>query len=144
MSKGTKSLTILIGNVGKDPEMRFMPNGKPVTTFSLATTEAWTDGSGEQKELTEWHRIVVFKNAENCAKFVAKGRKLYIMGKNKTRQWTDKDGNKHYVTEVIADDWQLLDSQGAGKGDQAQGAQGVAGQDTGMSNGTEWDQEIPF
>ena len=98
------SKTILIGNLGSDPEVRFMPNGNAVCNFSLATTEKWKDKqSGQQQERTEWHRISIFgKLAEIAGQYLRKGSKVYIEGRNQTREW-EKDGIKRYTTEVIVD-----------------------------------------
>ena len=106
---GSVNKVILIGRLGKDPEMRFTPNGKAVTNFTMATSEFWSDQGGERQERTEWHRIVTWgKLAENCAKLLAKGKQVYIEGRLQTRQWDDRDGNKRYTTEVVANTMQLL------------------------------------
>jgi single-strand DNA-binding protein len=106
---GYVNKVILIGRLGKDPEMRFTPSGKAVTNFTLATNENWTDQSGERQERTEWHRIVTWgKLAENCAKLLSKGKQVYIEGRLQTRQWDDRDGNKRYTTEIVANQMQIL------------------------------------
>lgn len=99
----------LIGNLGKDPELRYTPNGTPVTNFSIATSDNWTDKtSGEKKSKTEWHRIVVWRKlAEICAEYLSKGRQVYIEGKLQTRSW-EKDGVTRYTTEIVASDVQFL------------------------------------
>jgi len=103
---------ILIGNLGRDPECRFMPNGTAVTNFSIATTESWKDKSGEKQEKTEWHRISTFGNlAEICGVYLKKGSQVYIGGKLLTRKWTDKDGAEKYTTEIIADELKMLGSR---------------------------------
>lgn len=103
---------ILVGNLGKDPEMRFTPAGKAVTSFSLATSDHWTDTNGEKQERTEWHKIVAWgKLAEICSKLLTKGSSAYIEGKLQTRSW-EKDGVKHYATEVIASAVQVLGGRG--------------------------------
>ena len=112
---------ILIGNLGADPEKRFTGSGAAVTTFNIATTDRWNDKQGQKQERTEWHRIVVWgAQAENCAQYLAKGRPVYIEGRLQTRQWDDKDGNKRYTTEVVAQRVQFLGSPtgrtGAGAG----------------------------
>lgn len=101
---------ILIGNLGRDPELRYAPSGTAICNISLATTSAWKDKStGERKEETEWHRVVFYdKLAEVVAKYAKKGKPLYIEGRLKTRKWQDKDGKDVYTTEVIADNMQLL------------------------------------
>lgn len=95
---------MLIGNLGKDPEVRYTPSGAVVANFSIATTEKWKNKqNGQIEEKTEWHNIVVWgKQAENCKEYLSKGRPVYIEGKLQTRSWDDKDGNKRYTTEVLA------------------------------------------
>ena len=95
---------ILIGNLGRDPELRYTQSGQAVCNFTLATTESWTDkGSGDKVEKTEWHRIVVWgATAEAAAKYLAKGRSVYIEGKLQTREWEDKEGHKRQTTEIVA------------------------------------------
>ena len=111
---------ILIGNLGRDPETRYMPDGGAVTNFSIATTETWKDkNSGEKQEKTEWHRITTYRRlAEIAGEYLKKGSQVYIEGKLQTRKWTDKDGAEKYTTEVIADEMKMLGSrQGMGGGD---------------------------
>ena len=105
---------ILIGNLGKDPEVRYMPNSNAVANITLATSETWKDKqSGEQKEQTEWHRVVFYQRlAEIVGEYLKKGSKVYIEGKLRTRKWQDKDGQDKYMTEIIADEMQMLDSRG--------------------------------
>jgi single-strand DNA-binding protein len=106
---------ILIGNLGKDPELRYTPGGQPVATFSLATTERRTDKNGQRKETTEWHNIVVFgKTAEIVNQYLKKGRSCYLEGKITNRSWDDRDGNKKYKTEIIANTVQFLGGGGGG------------------------------
>ena len=107
---------ILIGNLGKDPEIRFTQGGQPVANFSLATNEKWTDKStGQPQERTEWHRIVVWgKQAELCGQYLKKGRSAYIEGRIQTREWTNKEGQKQYSTEVVANHVLFLGSKGDG------------------------------
>ena len=106
---------ILVGNLGKDPELRYTNGGTAVTNFSLATSENFTDRSGQKQERTEWHRIVAWgKTAEFCGEYLTKGRKIYLEGKIQTREWTDKEGVKKYSTEIVANDIQFLDSKGEG------------------------------
>lgn len=100
---------ILVGNLGRDPEIRYTTGGQPVANFTMATTERWNDPSGERKEKTEWHRIVVWgKQAEIAAEYLRKGRQVYVEGSLQTREWTDREGNKRYTTEVRAQRLQLL------------------------------------
>src|SRR5437868_9641603 len=94
---------ILIGNLGRDPEVRYTRSGQAVANFTVATNEAWTDKSGQKQERTEWHRIVVWgKAAEHCGEYLSKGRQVYIEGRLQTREWTNKEGVKQYTTEVVA------------------------------------------
>lgn len=107
---GSVNKVILIGNLGRDPEVRRLENGGIVANFPMATTESYTDRStGERKEITDWHNIVVWRGlAEVVEKYVRKGTKLYVEGRLKTRSWTDKDGNTRYTTEVLADNLTML------------------------------------
>lgn len=101
---------ILIGNLGRDPELRYTTGGTPVANFTLATTDRWNDpSSGEKRERTEWHRIVVWsKQAEIAGEYLRKGRQVYVEGSLQTREWTDRDGNKRYTTEIRAQRFQML------------------------------------
>jgi len=105
---------IIIGRLGKDPEVRYMPNGDAVANFTVATSEDWKDKTtGEKKSRVEWHRIVAFgKLAENCGKYLVKGSQIFLEGRLQTREWTDKDGNKKYTTEIIAGEVQFLTPKG--------------------------------
>jgi single-strand DNA-binding protein len=104
---------ILVGNLGRDPELRYIPSGQAVANFTLATNERWRDKEGNNQERTEWHRIVVWgKSAENCAQFLQKGRSVYVEGKLQTQEWEDKDGNKRKTTEVVAQTVQFLGGRG--------------------------------
>ena len=110
---------IIVGNLGRDPETRYMPSGDAMTNIAVATTDKWKDkATGEQKEATEWHRIAFFgKLAEIAGQYLKKGSQVYIEGKLRTRKWTDKDGIEKYSTEIIADTMQMLGSrQGMGGG----------------------------
>lgn len=113
MARGINKV-ILIGNLGNDPEVRYMPNGNAVTTLSLATTEAWKDReTGEQQERTEWHRIVFFNRlAEIAGEYLKKGSKIFVEGSLRTRKWQDKTGQDRYTTEIIGSEMQMLDSRG--------------------------------
>ena len=110
---------IIIGNLGNDPDMRYMPSGEAVANLSIATSETWTDrNTGEKREKTEWHRVVAFRKlAEIIGQYCKKGSKIYIEGKLQTRKWTDQSGQNRYTTEIIADEMQMLDSRGSGGGD---------------------------
>lgn len=109
---------MLIGNLGSDPEVRFMPSGGAVANFSLATSESWKDkNSGELQEKTEWHRVVLFNRVTEIAKeYLRKGSKVYIEGRLQTRKWTDKDNIERYTTEIIGNEMQMLDSRGSSPG----------------------------
>jgi single-strand DNA-binding protein len=113
---------ILVGNVGQDPETRYLPNGGAVTNLSIATSETWKDkNSGENQERTEWHRVVFYQRlAEIVAEYVRKGSKLYVEGRLQTRSW-EQDGVKRYATEIIANEMQMLDSRGGSEGGGYQG-----------------------
>jgi single-strand DNA-binding protein len=104
---------MLIGNLGRDPEIRYTQNGTAVANFTMATTDRWTDGTGERREKTEWHRIVVWaKQAEIVGEYLKKGRQVYVEGSLQTREWTDREGQKRYTTEVRAQRVQMLGSRG--------------------------------
>ncbi len=106
---------MIIGRLGNDPEVRYAQSGTAMGNFNLATNESWMDKSGQRQEKTEWHRIVVFgKQAENCAKYLKKGRQAYVEGRLQTREWEDRDGNKRTTTEIVAQTVQFLDGGGAG------------------------------
>lgn len=111
---------ILVGNAGKDPETRYMPNGDAVTNLTLATTESWKDKqSGDKKEITEWHRVTFYRKlAEIAGQYIKKGSSVYIEGKLQTRKWADKDGVERYTTEIIADTMQLLGSKQSPQSDE--------------------------
>lgn len=117
-SRGVNKV-ILVGNLGNDPEVRYMPNGNAVANVSLATSDSWKDkNTGEQQERTEWHRVIFFNRlAEIVEQYVKKGSKLYVEGRLQTRSW-EQDGVKRYTTEIVASEMQMLDSRGgAGAGD---------------------------
>ncbi len=124
MARGVNK-AILIGNLGGDPEVRYMPSGGAVANVTLATSEAWKDKqTGEQHDRTEWHRVVFFNRlAEIAGEFLRKGSKIYIEGRIQTRKWQDKSGQDRYTTEIIASEMQMLDSR-AGAGNHASGEQG--------------------
>jgi single-strand DNA-binding protein len=125
---GSVNKVILIGNLGKDPEVRFTPSGAAVSNFNIATNESWTDKSGQKQERTEWHRIVVWgKLAELCGEYLKKGRQCYVEGRLQTREWTDKEGKKNYTTEVVAQTVQFLGGGAGGGAGRAEGGGGGAG-----------------
>jgi len=121
MARGVNKV-ILVGNVGSDPEVRYLPNGNPVANLSIATSETWKDKqTGERQERTEWHRVVYFNRlAEIVSEYVKKGAKVYTEGALRTRKWQDQNGNDRYTTEIVASELQMLDSRG---GDYAGGGQ---------------------
>ena len=111
---------LLIGRLGKDPEVRYTPDGMMVTNFTMATDEQRKDKNGQKIQRTEWHRIVTFgKLAEICSSYLSKGKLIFIEGRIRTNSWEDKDGNKRYTTEIIANNMQMLDSKGQAKSQDA-------------------------
>jgi single-strand DNA-binding protein len=143
---GSVNKVILVGNLGKDPEVRRMTSGDPVVNLSIATSESWRDkASGEKKEKTEWHRVVIFnKNLADVAeKYLKKGAKVYVEGQLQTRKWTDKDGAEKYSTEVVLQNFRgeltMLDGRNGGEG----AARG-AGEAPASFQRDELDDEIPF
>lgn len=148
MARGVNKV-ILIGNLGRDPEVRYMPNGQAVANVTLATSEAWKDkNTGEQQERTEWHRVVFFRRlAEIAGEYLKKGSRIYVEGKLQTRKW-DKDGQTHYTTEVVASEMQMLDTRGgAGAGNSFSSAPPdmEAGEPAmAMAGGGDFDDDIPF
>jgi len=136
---------LLIGNLGKDPEVRFTPGGRAVARFPVATSEVWSDQEGQRQERTEWHNVVVWgKQAETCGQYLSKGRQVFLEGSIRSRQYDDKDGNKRYITEVIAQRVQFLGSRsgdGAPRG--AGGGGGGAPADAPPPQLPE-DDDIPF
>ena len=114
---------ILVGNLGRDPETRYMPEGGAVTNISIATTDSWKDKNGEKQEKTEWHRVAFFgKLAEIAGEYLKKGSQVYVEGRLQTRKWQDKDGQDRYTTEIVADRMQMLGSrQGMGGADRDAG-----------------------
>jgi single-strand DNA-binding protein len=112
---GSVNKVILIGNLGRDAELRHTPGGQPVASLNLATTEQWNDKDGQRQEKTEWHRIVLWgRQAESLQQYLVKGKQIYVEGRLQTRQWDDKDGNKRYTTEIKADRITLLGGGGGG------------------------------
>jgi single-strand DNA-binding protein len=138
---------ILIGNLGKDPETRYMPNGDAVTNITLATTETWKDKNGEKQEKTEWHRVTFYRKlAEIAGEYLKKGAPVYVEGRLETRKWTDKAGVERYSTDIIANDMKMLggkrDNSDGGSQDQPRQASKPSG---GTSNGfDDMDDDVPF
>src|SRR3989337_1650436 len=135
---------ILVGNLGKDPELRYAPSGMAIANFNIATTETWKDKSGAKQEKTEWHKIVAFnKLAEICGEYLNKGKQVYIEGRIQTRQWEDKDGNKRYTPEIVAQTMHFLGPPG-GKGASPQSAGGAQEEAPPMENPPAELDDIPF
>jgi single-strand DNA-binding protein len=152
---GSVNKVILVGNLGKDPEVRRLQSGDPVVNLSLATSESWRDkASGERKEKTEWHRVVIFnKNlAEVAEKYLRKGAKVYVEGSLQTRKWTDKDGQEKYSTEIVLQNFRgeltMLDTKGGGDGGEramsSSRSGGGADAPANFDRGGDMDDEIPF
>ena len=117
---------ILVGRLGRDPELRYTQGGQPVANFTLATSERWKGKDGNSQERTEWHRIVVWgKTAENCAQYLQKGRQVYVEGRLQTRDWEDKDGHKRQTTEIVALTVQFLGGRGEGAGERTDDSMGA-------------------
>lgn len=114
---GSVNKVILVGNLGRDSELRYTPGGAAVATLNLATTEVWNDRNSQRQEKTEWHRVVLWgKQAESLQEYLTKGKQIYVEGRLQTRQWDDKDGNKRYTTEIKADRITLLGGGAGGTG----------------------------
>ena len=129
---GSVNKVILVGNLGRDAELRYTPGGAAVATLNLATTEVWNDKNQQRQEKTEWHRVVLWgKQAESLQEYLTKGKQIYVEGRLQTRQWDDKDGNKRYTTEIKADRITLLGGGGGG----GRGGGGGGGMDRGASHG---------
>jgi len=132
---------ILIGNLGKDPEVRYMPNGEAVANFSIATTDSWKDKSGAKQERTEWHNIVMYRKlAEIAGEYLKKGRPVYVEGRLQTRKWQTKEGQDRYTTEIIADQMQMLGGQG-GQGSSGDSGGGYDGQQYDNQNDSQNNQQ---
>ena len=147
---GSVNKVILVGNLGKDPEIRRTQDGRPIANLSVATSETWRDkATGERKEKTEWHRVVLWgKTAESLNEYLTKGKQIYVEGRLQTRQWDDKDGNKRYTTEIRADRVTLLGGGGGGarSGAPRGGGDDMGGHAPGPDAGPEplTDDDIPF
>jgi single-strand DNA-binding protein len=128
---------ILVGNLGKDPEVRYMPSGDAITNITMATTDSWKDKNGEKQEKTEWHRVAFFgKLAEIAGEYLKKGSQVYVEGRLQTRKWQDKEGQDRYTTEIIADRMQMLGSRSGGGNYEVQDqAPAGAGRDSRESKG---------
>nr|WP_136251339.1 single-stranded DNA-binding protein [Ningiella ruwaisensis] len=139
-SRGVNKV-ILVGNLGNDPEVRYMPNGNAVANLSLATSESWKDQQGQQQERTEWHRLTMYRRlAEIAGEYLKKGSQIYVEGKLQTRKWQDQQGNDKYTTEIIVDQMQML---GGGRNDGAQSNQGGYQQRPQQSSGSQGGYQQP-
>ena len=140
---------ILVGNLGQDPDVRYMPNGNAVANISVATSETWKDkNTGEQQERTEWHRVVLFRRlGEIAGEYLKKGSKVYIEGRLQTRKWQDQNGQDRYTTEIVGDNMQMLDSRGGsapmGGGGGAGASYGGGASSGGGSNDNGFSQQTP-
>ena len=158
MARGVNKV-IIVGNLGKDPETRYMPSGSAVTNLTLATSESWKDKqTGEQQDRTEWHKIAMFgRLAEIAAEYLRKGSQIYIEGKLRTRKWQDKEGKDRYTTEIVPDEMQMLGSKGGGGASAGAGAAAGAGSSGAAASGGgraavndsggppgDFDDDIPF
>ena len=156
MARGVNKV-IVVGNLGGDPETRYMPSGSAVTNMTVATNESWKDKqTGEQKERTEWHKVAMFgRLAEIAAEYLRKGSQVYIEGKLRTRKWQGQDGQDRYTTEIIADEMQMLGGRGGagggsfgggqqGGGQQGGGQQGGGGNAPPQPGPDDFDDDIPF
>ena len=151
MARGINK-AIIVGNLGRDPEVRYTANGSAVANVTVATSESWKDKqSGERQERTEWHRVVFFgRLAEIAEEYLKKGSQVYIEGKLRTRKWQDRDGNDRWTTEIIADEMQMLGSRGGAGGSGGGSAPMSSGQDSGPPGAPpqtapdDFDDDIPF
>lgn len=133
-TKGVNKV-ILVGNLGQDPEVRYMPNGNAVANLTLATSESWKDQAGQLQERTEWHRITMYRRlAEIAGEYLRKGSQIYVEGKLQTRKWQDQSGQDRYTTEVIADQMQMLGGKGGQAGQSDGGSQGQPRQASPQAN----------
>ena len=139
--RGTVNKVILIGRLGADPELKYMPSGDPVANFNLATDESYRDKDGNTQEKTEWHRIVAFRKlAETCGEYLKKGKLVYIEGRIQSRSWEDKNGVKRFTTEIIANTMQMLGK----KGEMDESATDQPPQDTNSQKLESEDEDLPF
>jgi single-strand DNA-binding protein len=156
MARGINKV-ILVGNLGADPDTRYMPSGKAVTNIRIATSDSWKDKqTGDQQERTEWHSVVMFdKLGEIAAEYLRKGSQVYIEGSLRTRKWQDKEGKDRYTTEIVARDMQMLGGRGgagagggAGGGGESRSARPAASEERSSppprDEGGEFDDDIPF
>ena len=148
MARGVNKV-ILVGNLGKDPEVRYAPSGQAIANITIATSESWKDkNTGEKQEKTEWHRVVFFSRlAEIVGEYLKKGSQIYVEGRLQTRKWQDKDGNDRYTTEIVANEMQMLGSrQGGGmpSEDFNQDKAPASRPATAAASSGDFDDDIPF
>ena len=144
MSKSLNKVQ-LIGNLGKDPELKYTSAGVAVATFSIATSDSWKDQEGNTQERTEWHNIVAWRKlAEICGNFLSKGKLIFVDGRIRTQSWEDKEGNKRYTTEIVAANMQMLDSKGQGKGQEPAGSAGEDRFPSEPNPGVIPEDDVPF
>jgi len=146
MARGVNKV-ILIGNMGKDPEVRYMPSGGAVASATLATSESWKDKqTGEKKEHTEWHNLTFFgRLAEIAGEYLKKGAKVYVEGSIRTEKWQDKEGKDRYTTKIIVNDMQMLDGRGSGTGQAREASAGYSQKEQpAVETAGDFDDDIPF
>jgi single-strand DNA-binding protein len=147
MARGINKV-IIVGNLGGDPETRYMPSGSAVTNLTVATNESWKDKqTGEQKDRTEWHKVAMFNRlAEIAAEYLRKGSQVYIEGKLRTRKWQDKNGQDRWTTEIIADEMQMLGGRGGGGGSAPMSSRPDSGPSSAppQAGPDDFDDDIPF
>ncbi len=151
MARGVNK-AIIVGNLGRDPEVRYSANGNAIANVTIATTESWKDRqSGERQEKTEWHRVVFFSRlAEIAGEYLKKGSQVYIEGRLQTRKWEDRDGNERYTTEIVANEMQMLGGRGGGDSqsdsppDYSQAEAAPASRGGGGGQDGDFDDDIPF
>jgi single-strand DNA-binding protein len=135
---------MLIGNLGRDPEVRSLPSGQPVANFTLATSRRWKDRDGNRQEQTEWHNIVCFgKQAEIAGQYLTKGKQVYVEGRMQTRSW-ERDGQKHFRTEIVCDNFQMLGSRGAAAAEPPGMGGRADTEESGLGGAALEDDDIPF
>lgn len=138
------NIAIVVGNLGRDPEVRFTQSGRAVANFSVATSESWTGQDGSPQERTEWHNIVVWgKQAESCGQYLSKGRQVFVQGRIQTRKWTDQNGQDRYTTEIVAQRVQFLGGGGGARASQESHDQGF-GESSASFQAPPIDDDIPF
>ena len=145
MARGINK-AIVVGNLGRDPEVRYSANGNAIANVTIATTDSWKDRqSGERQEKTEWHRVVFFgRLAEIAGEYLKKGSQVYVEGRLQTRKWEDLDGNERYTTEIVAADMQMLGGRGGGGDTQGGSAPDFGEASSGSSSSGDFDDDIPF